>query len=99
MKARLNKVKQTTKSPTEALNESSETMEPDPVPNKRNKRLSELIDDKPKVEESHSRRTFLVENELLEELDAIAENKKRGFITSFINYAIENALNDYKNIK
>lgn len=102
LKKRLEKVKTKTKSPTEALHEMP-IPEGNDVSNdlatKRNKRLSDLMDDTPKVEETHSRRTFLVENDLLKELDEIAEKQKRGFITSFINYAIESALNDYKQLK
>lgn len=37
------------------------------------------------VEETHTRRTYLIENELLEELNRISKGKKRGFPTKVIN--------------
>ncbi|WP_077324119.1 hypothetical protein [Virgibacillus siamensis] len=58
-------------------------------------RLKSKFNEK-KVEDSHSRRTFLVENELLKRLDKLAKNK-HGFKTEFINYAIESALDDIEN--
>ncbi|WCK57719.1 hypothetical protein PP175_27165 (plasmid) [Aneurinibacillus sp. Ricciae_BoGa-3] len=48
---------------------------------------------KQRVEDTHTRRTFLVRNDLLERLDAISE-KKHGFKIEFINLAIEAALQE-----
>lgn len=70
-----------------------ETAEP------RNKRLSDLMQKRVKVEDTHTRSTFLVRNELLKELNAIAKKNGHGFKTEFINLAIEMALEELKRTK
>ncbi|MCM3131110.1 MULTISPECIES: hypothetical protein [unclassified Paenibacillus] len=37
------------------------------------------------VEETHTRRTYLIDNKLLKELDKISKGKKKGFATKVIN--------------
>lgn len=46
-----------------------------------------------KVEDTHTRSTFLIENQLLKRLNKLAKNR-HGFKTNFINYAIVKALNE-----
>lgn len=59
--------------------------------------LSDLAKSTPKLEDTHSRRTFLVENELLERLDEVAEKtKNRSFKTKFINHVIRLGLEEFK---
>lgn len=50
---------------------------------------------KQRVEDTHSRKTFLVRNDLLNELEYISQGI-HGFKIEFINTAIENALKDYR---
>src|SRR5699024_580313 len=53
-----------------------------------------------KVEETHTRRTFLVKNELLERLDEFADRvNNTGFKTEFINYVMEKGLNELEEIE
>ncbi|MCR8987695.1 hypothetical protein NW801_22145 [Brevibacillus laterosporus] len=49
---------------------------------------------KPTIEETHTRRSYLIRNDLEEKLQRHAKKKKRGFMTLFINYAIEQALKE-----
>ena len=62
--------------------------------------IVEPIDEKKeKMEDTHTRRTFLVKNELLQELDDFADQiKNTGFKTEFINYVIGKGLSELKNI-
>src|SRR5699024_1052251 len=50
---------------------------------------------KPTVEETHTRSTFLFRNDLQERLNKLAEGK-RGFKTFFLNEAIETLLDVYE---
>ena len=57
--------------------------------------FSEYFDSKVKkqtIEDTHTRRTFLIDNNLLERLDKLSKKQKRGFGTYLVNYAIEKAL-------
>jgi hypothetical protein len=47
---------------------------------------------KPTVEETHTRQTYLIKNELIAELEKLAAGKDRGFKTHLVNYAIEQAI-------
>jgi hypothetical protein len=47
---------------------------------------------KPTVEETHTRQTYLIKNELIAKLEELAAGKDRGFKTHLVNYAIEQAI-------
>lgn len=49
---------------------------------------------KPTIEQTHTRATWLIRNDLLKRLDKIAKNQHRGFKTHIINYAIERILDE-----
>jgi hypothetical protein len=49
------------------------------------------------VEETHTRQTYLIRNDLIDRLESIAYNKDRGFKTAFLNHAIERLLNEVDN--
>ncbi|HLQ83085.1 MAG TPA: hypothetical protein VK121_04500 [Pseudogracilibacillus sp.] len=62
--------------------------------------LSKMIETKKKMEDTHTRRTFLIENELLERLDKKAKSiENKGFKTSFINYILEKGLDELDQLK
>lgn len=48
---------------------------------------------KQRIEDTHTRKTYLVRNDLLTRLESVSENT-HGFKIEFINYAIESALNE-----
>lgn len=54
---------------------------------------------KPKVEDTHIRRTYLVNRQLDYRLKKLADKKAHGFRTHFINKAIEDALRLFENEK
>jgi len=57
--------------------------------------LSDIIKKKDKMKDTHTRRTFLVKNELLNRLDAISKKiNKTGFKTEFINFILEKGLDE-----
>lgn len=62
--------------------------------------LLKMITKKTRLEDTHRRRTFLVKNELLSEIDdrAVASDNS-SFKTDFINYAIELALRDFDDLE
>lgn len=47
---------------------------------------------KPRVEDTHTRDTYLIRNDLLERFNNLAAGQKRGFKTRFINYVLEKEL-------
>jgi|SRR5699024_10928661 len=47
---------------------------------------------KKKMEDTHKRKTFLVDKKLIERLNKLAKNKHHGFQTEFINVVIEYGL-------
>ena len=49
---------------------------------------------RPTVEQTHTRQTWLVNNELLRRLNKVARNQGRGFKTHLINYALERVLDE-----
>src|SRR5699024_4441422 len=64
----------------------------DPVEDKKESsdQLSKIVKKKERMEDTHTRRTFLVKNELLNKLDEKSEQiNNTGFKTEFINYVIE----------
>lgn len=76
---------------TEEANKSSELAQIE-----RTKERRKRLESKMTVEETHTRSTFFVENELLKRLNKVAKKQKRGFKTSFINDAIDELLKDYE---
>ena len=48
---------------------------------------------KPKVEDTHTRDTYLIRNDLLERFNKLAKNEKKGFKMRLINYVLEKELN------
>jgi len=61
--------------------------------------LSDIIKKRSKVEDTHTRRTFLVRNELLTRLDNIATTiNNTGFKTEFINFILEKGLDELEEI-
>lgn len=60
--------------------------------------ISALADvDEQNVEETHTRRTYLIENELLAELERISKGKKKGYKTMIINTGLRIVLDLIKN--
>lgn len=55
------------------------------------------IQKKPTVEETHTRGTYLIRNDLLERLDELSAGKARGFKTFIVNSAIEQLLVQIEN--
>lgn len=47
---------------------------------------------KKNIEETHSRQTYLIRNELIEEIEELAKKRDKGFKTAFINHAIKRLL-------
>lgn len=58
--------------------------------------LSDVLESfsKPKVEETHTRATFLIKNETLAKLDELARGKGKGFKTKLLNYVLEKAVDE-----
>lgn len=51
---------------------------------------------KPTVEETHTRQTWLIRNDLIAALDALATDQDRGFKTQLVNYALEKVIDEVK---
>lgn len=49
---------------------------------------------KPTIEETHTRGTWLIRNDLLKRLDKLAKHQQRGFKTHIVNWAIEKVLDE-----
>jgi len=65
-----------------------------------NQKMQNLLNKKKKVEDTHTRRTFLVRNDLLSRLDSYAKKiGNSGFKTEFINIVIEEGLAELEGIK
>lgn len=54
---------------------------------------------KPTIEDTHTRRTFLVRNDLLKQMDKLAKKQRKGFKTHLLNYALEKALEELEEDK
>lgn len=54
-------------------------------------------DSKKKMEETHTRYTFLFRNDLSKRLTRLSKGKGKGFKTEFLNQAIEILLNEMEN--
>lgn len=50
--------------------------------------------DKQRVEDTHTRATYLIKNETLKKLEKISRGKGKGFKTQLVNYALERMLDD-----
>lgn len=75
--------------------EEKDVIKEEEVDNIESKTLSDLVKGKTKLEDTHTRRTFLVRNDLLKRLDEIAEKtNNRSFKTDFINYVIKRGLDE-----
>jgi len=62
--------------------------------------LSKIVETKQRMEETHTRRTFLIKNELLKRLDEKAKGvENKGFKTEFINYILEKGLDELDQLK
>jgi len=81
------------------INPTAAIIEPTEEEKKDSDKLSKLVKKKERMENTHTRRTFLVKNELLQELDSFADKiNNTGFKTKFINYVIDKGLSELKNI-
>src|SRR5699024_578095 len=63
---------------------------------KNEKSIIDNIKKKKKVEYTHTRNTFLIRNDLLKRLNNLSKHR-RGFKTEFINYVVEQGLDDLEN--
>lgn len=87
MKAKLEEKKKRKKeSPTGSL------LEPFDEKPESSDKFESLSKTKKKVEDTHTRKTFLVRNDLIERLNEVASERHHGFQTEFINIAIEYGL-------
>ncbi|MCD5326159.1 MULTISPECIES: ribbon-helix-helix domain-containing protein [Pontibacillus] len=57
--------------------------------------LLSKFNNKKKVEDTHTRHTFLIDNDLIERLDKLAKGR-RGFKKEFINQMIREGLDRYE---
>ncbi|NDI36615.1 hypothetical protein [Chengkuizengella sediminis] len=55
-----------------------------------NKKKSKL-----KVEDTHTRATYLIENDILKKINALSEKKEKGFKTEFVNFALMKMLHEW----
>jgi|SRR5699024_1218638 len=96
---KLNEFKSNKPTPTSAIMNPMDEREKKSgigIPNE----LIDMFKEKRKVEDTHTRRTFLVKNDLLKRLDTIANGvKSKGFKTEFINYVIEQGLEDLEKVR
>ncbi|MFS0883085.1 hypothetical protein [Metabacillus niabensis] len=85
-------------SPSEEVSDQ----EPENVSTVSSQSLFSILEEKTKkktMEETHTRLTFLVKNELADELDELAETMPRGFLTTFANTVIENGLKEIRSMR
>lgn len=61
-------------------------------------KLLKSMQKKERVEDTHTRTTYLVRNELLKRIDKVSGNS-HGFKIQFINFAIELALEEYEQME
>jgi len=92
---KLNEFNNKKSTPTSAImNPVISNEESDSFPGESNE-LTKMIKSKKRMEETHTRRTFLIRNDLLKRLDKKAKNiKNKGFKTEFINYILEKGLDE-----
>ena len=93
----LNNFKKKEVNPTEALIKPIEKEKGDS--NNLERGLSDIIKKKEKMEDTHTRRTFLVRNELLDRLDKVSKRINNiGFKTEFINFILEKGLDELEEV-
>src|SRR5699024_496330 len=64
------------------------------ISSKKNERsIIDLVNKKDRVEDTHTRNTFLIRNDLTKLLNHFSKHR-RGFKTEFINYVIEQGLDE-----
>src|SRR5699024_10951298 len=96
MQKMLNNFNQKNLNATEALIKPIEKEEGD---SNLERELSDIIKKKDKMEDTHTRRTFLVKNELLDRLDRTYKKiNNTGFKTKFINFILEKGLDELEEI-
>jgi len=96
MQKMLNNFNQKNLNATEALIKPIEKEEGD---SNLERELSDIIKKKDKMEDTHTRRTFLVKNELLDRLDRTSKKiNNTGFKTKFINFILEKGLDELEEI-
>lgn len=67
------------------------------IPSEGNERsIIDLVRKKERVEDTHTRNTFLIRNDLMKRLNHFSKHR-RGFKTEFINYVIEQGLDEIEN--
>jgi len=57
------------------------------------------VTDKPRVEDTHTRRTYLIENEIVERLDAESKRRPRGWPTKLVNGLLRAYFNEQDRVK
>jgi len=58
--------------------------------------IIDLVKKKERVEDTHTRNTFLIRNDLMKRLNNFSKHR-RGFKTEFINYVVEQGLDELEN--
>lgn len=101
MQAKLEQIRSKTKSPSEVLMNSDKMPKApfkapapvSPIEKTKQERVAKLKSKtkKVRVEDTHTRKTYLVRNDLLDRIEKVANNT-HGFKIEFINFAIELAL-------
>src|SRR5699024_11762983 len=67
------------------------------VPSEENERsIIDLVKKKERVEDTHTRNTYLIRNDLMKRLNNYSKHR-RGFKTEFINYVVEQGLDELEN--
>lgn len=80
---------------TASLKKATQTIEPS-----QSLGLAELFQKPPRLEDTHTRRTFFIRNDLLERLDNMDQKIENFNRTKFINYLLERGLDELeKNIQ
>lgn len=74
------------------LNEKEATLIHETGKKQKINKLSDLFSDKKRMEDTHTRRTFLIRNDLLERLDDTTNKPENFTKTKFINYLLEKGL-------
>lgn len=62
-------------------------------------KINELFFKEPTIEETHTRRTFLIRNDLIERLDDTSNKPENFTKTKFINYILEKGLDELEGVQ
>src|SRR5699024_5727006 len=65
-------------------------------PEENERSIIDLVKKKERVEDTHTRNTFLIRNDLIKRLNNFSKHR-RGFKTEFINYVVEKGLDELEN--